>query len=110
MKRIHFTALLVILPLAANADALPAYDVEGHCKAVASFGGNYSAVLDNACLEMEQAAYDRLKASWSELPAEARTHCDKVARFGGKGSFSLLQACLEQEVQARANRPSFKRD
>jgi hypothetical protein len=93
----------------AQGQVLPQYDPEAHCKEVASFGGSYSAVLDNACLAQEQSAYDALKDNWSNVPVEARSHCDEVASFGGTGSYVLLQSCIEQELQARSSRPKFRR-
>lgn len=100
--------MLTVLPVMAHADTPPRYDVEAHCKEVASFGGTYSASLDNACLDQEQMAYDALKADWTNVPTDARAHCDEVARFGGHGSYNLLQACIQQETKARGARPKFR--
>jgi hypothetical protein len=98
----------VVRPLAAQSDVPPHYDAEAYCKEVANLGGNYSAFMDNACLDQEQKAYDGLKAKWSDLPAEARTYCDEIALFGGKGSYFMLNACIEQEMRARTSRPKFQ--
>ena len=92
----------------AQASDLPRYDPEGYCKDVASFSGEYSAMLDNSCLEMEQGAYDELKAGWGGYSAHAQSYCDEVARFGGKGSYDLLKSCIEMEEQAADNKKKFK--
>ena len=101
--------LTFVIPVAAQSEIPPRYDAEAYCKEVASFGGSYSAFMDNACLAQEQTAYDGLKTKWTDLPADARTYCDEVARFGGKGSYFMLNACIEQEMQARGSRPKFQR-
>ncbi|WP_319413905.1 hypothetical protein [uncultured Cohaesibacter sp.] len=87
---------------------LPRYDPQGHCKKVASFGGDYSAMLDNSCLEIEQAAYNSLKAVWADFSGASKSHCDRVARFGGQGSYSLLKSCIEMEERAAGNKQEFK--
>jgi hypothetical protein len=96
------------LPVVNQADGLPRYDPQTHCKEVASFVGSYSTALENACLAEEQSAYDALKNGWSDLPAKARTHCDEVARCCGTGSYFLLQACIQQELEPRSSRPKFR--
>jgi hypothetical protein len=98
----------LVSSLAAQSEVPPHYDAEVYCKEVASFGGSYSAFMDNACLAQEQSAYDGLKTKWADLPADARTNCDEVARFGGNGSYFMLKACIEQEMQARGSRPKFR--
>lgn len=82
------------------AAEVPRFDVEAHCEKIASFGGSYSAVLDEACFAQEQQAYDRLKPMWPQLPAEMAAHCEKIASFGGPGSYTLMEACVQQEMQA----------
>ncbi|WP_406871595.1 hypothetical protein WHT83_14845 [Aminobacter sp. P9b] len=96
------SALILIAGASGTAWAseLPRFDVESHCKAVASFGGTYSASLDESCFSMEQAAYDGLKPIWPDLPASVARHCAEVAAFGGPGSYSLLESCIRMEVDA----------
>jgi hypothetical protein len=83
---------------------MPNYDVGGHCKKIATFGGTSSQVILNACYQQEQSAYNGLRPAWRQLSAMTRAHCDQVAKFGGDGSFMILQACIEQErTAAHAN-------
>jgi hypothetical protein len=99
-----------LLPVANQARGfLPRYDLEAHCKELASFVRSYSEALENACLAREQSAYDALKNGWSDVPAEARTHCDIVARCCGTGSYFLLHACIQQELEGRSLRPKVHR-
>lgn len=88
-------------PVAAQPDnEMPIYDVERHCREVASFGGTYSAVMDQGCFRAEQQAYDGLKARWASLPQRLRRHCDEIARFGGSGNYTMLSGCVRAEEQA----------
>ena len=95
--------------LAAGARAeMPNYDVDAHCKEIASLGGESSQLMLNACYKQEQAAYDQLKPTWDQLPAAMRAHCDRIASLGGGGSFLMLNACVDQEQQAAQQNGSFK--
>lgn len=117
MNRLAKTAFACLALIASNASGccvahaggaeMPRYDVETHCRTVASFGGSYSAALDKACMEMEQKAYDALKPVWPQAGA-AGAHCDEVARFGGTGSYSLLETCIDMETTAGKTKPKFK--
>src|SRR5437660_8260042 len=82
------------------AQEMPRFDVDAHCRQVAGFGGSFSQTVFGSCLDMEQSAYDGMKAGWLTLPAAARQHCVQVASFGGPGSYSILQSCIQMEVQA----------
>lgn len=100
MRRLAAGACLLALAGPAFASELPRFDVEAHCKKVASFGGAYSASLDESCFSMEQEAYNGLKPEWGGLPASVRQHCENVAAFGGDGSYSLLESCVQMEVES----------
>lgn len=102
------SALLAILLLLScigggEASDLPRYNVEQHCSKIAKFGGSMSEALRESCFDMEQKAYDTLKASWGDLPSSMRRHCHGIATFGGDGSYSLLESCIEIERQAQEN-------
>jgi hypothetical protein len=101
-------AIVALLAMAVPAVAeLPRYDVAAYCRRTASLTGNYSAWLDNACVEQEQRAYDGLKVSWDALPADMRGHCESTTRIVG-GSYWLLDACVQQEIRARKGAVRFK--
>lgn len=97
-------AMLAGLAAPAAATDMPRYDVDAHCRAVAEFGGSYSAVMENGCFDLEQQAYDALKPHWNELPEAMREHCDEVARLGGDGSYSMLKGCIDLELEAGRER------
>jgi hypothetical protein len=101
---------LALCAMGAPADAqdVPRFDVEKHCKEVASFGGSYSASMDKSCFDMEQAAYDKVKAGWPDETASARRHCTEIASFGGAGSYSMLESCLTMESKAASDRKRRK--
>jgi hypothetical protein len=92
--RIKLTIIFIALAIAgansARAQQIPQYDVERHCNKIASFGGDYSATLNNACMRQEQSAYDALKMGWGSYPSQVLDHCDRIASFGGDGSYTLL--------------------
>lgn len=101
-------ATVITFTNAATAQDIPRYDVAGHCAQVAAVGGAPSEVARNGCIQMEQAAYDNLKRSWSAFPAPTRAHCNRVATFSGPGSYNILKGCIDMEQAARGTAPSFK--
>ncbi|MAK54385.1 MAG: hypothetical protein CML17_00795 [Pusillimonas sp.] len=103
--------LLIIatgFPLASSASEMPRYDVEAQCKQIASMGGNTSAVMLNSCMDMEQKAYNNLKASWNEIPENTQRQCHEVASIGGNGSYTMLESCIEMETQAAEKPKKFE--
>jgi hypothetical protein len=90
---------------AAYAQTIPHYDVNAHCRQVASAVGSYSEVIFSGCMQQEQQSYDSLKSGWLSLPVAMRSHCDAVARAIGPGSYMILKGCIDQEVDAaKSNR------
>lgn len=100
MRTVVLASLIFCCATAAEAQELPRYDVESHCKDVAAFGGAPSETIRQGCFQMEQQAYNRLKEQWAELPRNVRQHCDEVASFGGSSSYSILKGCIDMEMQA----------
>lgn len=106
-------ALLVIIavslhlfPGSVAAKDLPRYDVEAYCTTVSEFSGG-SRMIFNGCIELEQEAYDELRATWAALPERTRSYCQEVARFGGN-SYSMLQGCVDLETEAADETPVFR--
>lgn len=91
-----------LMPPVIAAEAVPRYDPGSYCDEVAGFGGSYSELTRDGCMDMEQSAYDALKTQWSELSPRIRAYCDEVARFDGKGSYSTLRGCVQMEQGAAA--------
>lgn len=100
--------VMLIFSIPAFGQNLPRYDADAYCKKVASVGGTYSATIENACIDQEQQAYDRLKSGWDGYPSQAESYCDRVATVGGAGSYSILGACIQQEIQARTGSKHFR--
>lgn len=94
--------IMVFVQPAGATGVMPRYDPAAYCDEVAAFGGSYSELTRDGCMDMEQASYDALKARWDELSPRIRAYCDEVARFGGKGSYSTLQGCVDMEQGAAA--------
>lgn len=109
------TAALVIIALlglsaTAHAQEIPRFDVEAHCNAVASFGGDFSNMTYNGCVDMEQSSYNGLKGRWSEIPAATRRECINIATFGGTGDYMTLEGCIDMEMAAAGNQSTFSFD
>lgn len=88
------------------AQEMPRYNPAGYCQEVADVSGG-SSMIYNSCIEMEQRAYNKRKASWSLISAKSRDYCDDVARVSG-GSYTILDSCIDMEVNASASTPDFK--
>ena len=97
--------MLVAGPTLAD---MPRFDVEAHCKEIASYGGSFSESLNRSCFDMEQAAYDSLKPDWDGLPSAMQLHCEDIARYAGSGSYSLLESCVQQEAKAASAAKTFR--
>lgn len=112
MKRLALSSLLFLSLAAgaANADAIPRYDVETGCEEVATVTGDFSNSLYNGCVQMEQSSYNHLKSAWASIPANIRNGCDEVATVGVAGSYSLLESCVQMETEAARNKQSFSFD
>lgn len=109
MKTIAYSAAMaaVLGPcMPAVAQSLPRYDVKLYCQQVADVSGG-SSMIYNGCIDMEQEAYDALKASWPGIPSRMRSYCDDVGRVSG-GSYSILKGCIEMEADAIGSTPEFK--
>lgn len=98
-------ACLTIASLAL-AQELPKYDVKKHCREVAGIGGTYSETTYAGCMDIEQAAYDKMKPNWAGFPSRIRRHCLEVASVGGSGNYSTLSGCIELESEAGGSNPS----
>jgi hypothetical protein len=110
LARWTVASLFISVSALAQSAPMPYYDVERHCRRIASFGGSYSATLYDGCLDMEQNAYDNLKPYWSSLPSAMRQHCDRIARSGG-GNYTILEGCVQMEESAsrRSSGREFRR-
>lgn len=109
MKRIFAIVAAVGVTLvspAAIAQSIPRYDPAAYCKQVSEISGG-SAMIFNGCMEMEQDAYNKRKAGWSSISAQAASYCDEVARVSG-GSYAILDGCLDMEADAMATTPGFQ--
>lgn len=106
MKLILGMAMAVLVSTTAWAETIPRYDPPGYCRQVSEVSGG-SEMIYNGCLEMEQDAYDALKASWDSLPSKTQSYCDEVGRVSG-GSYAIFKGCVDMETNAAASTPGFK--
>lgn len=106
LRFVGVTASLICIAASATAEGIPRYDADGYCREVAAVSGG-SAMIFNGCIEMEQTAYDALKASWLSIPGNARSYCNEVGMVSG-GSYSILHGCIEMETGAASSPNQFR--
>ena len=106
MNAILKVALLLTVASPAFADTVPRYDVAGYCQTVSDVSGG-STMISNGCVDMEQIAYNGLKARWGSIPSRVRSYCDEVGRVSG-GSYSILEGCITMETEAANGTSTFK--
>lgn len=101
--KLHIAALaLTLMSTPTLANDLPRFNVDQQCDEIANFGGSYSEMTKQGCMQMEQQAYNQLKPTWGSLPDAMQTQCLEIASFGGPGSYSTLQGCIQMEQNAAA--------
>ncbi len=99
---------VVALASTAQAQEVPRFDVESYCEDVAEFGGGSHSIY-NGCVDMEQQAYNRLKADWPSLSTRVRDYCTEIGTVGGP-SYSTMQGCVDMETQAASGQSEFSFD
>ncbi len=106
MKAVFYSALLLTVTSPAFGNTVPRYDVAGYCQTVSDVSGG-SAMIYNGCVDLEQIAYNGLKARWGSIPSSVRLYCDEVGRVSG-GSYSILEGCIAMETEAANGTSTFK--
>ena len=92
--------LLGAAPPAATQE-MPHFDVNFSCKHIAGFGGDYSHMMFDSCMKIEQKSYNHLKPRWGDIPAEIKKYCVNVAAFGGDPTYQMLESCVKMELKAK---------
>lgn len=107
MRRIVLAVAVFISSYAvAGAASLPEFDVDGYCGRISEITGG-SNQIRNTCIQQEQAAYDAMKASWSEIPERTQSYCSQIGSAVG-GSYNIMHTCIQQEMGA-SEAPKFRR-
>lgn len=87
--------------LGATAQAaIPDYDVKAQCDRMARADGTLSQAVLMVCMQQEQAAYDKAKDVWGNLPRTSQEHCAQTSLDTGQTSYIILNACVQQENYA----------
>lgn len=101
MKKLALLVVMaLVVPALAHAGAIPNYNSEKFCETISSG----KRAIYNACIDLEQKAYDDLKKRWARIPQPTKDFCGAV----GKGADSY-QAFKECEVQQKAGKKTLKR-
>ncbi len=97
MKTIPMIVLLSSIPLVAHAMAMPKYDVDKFCHQLAK-GADGSMMVRNACIDLEQESYNKLKKMWKNIPEKTQKYCDTIARGLGS-SYQGFEECRKMEME-----------
>lgn len=89
-----------ILPVLMTATQLilvsdvPTLNVRPSCEAAASaaIGENRN---EDACMNDEQRAHDKLRDQWDQFSSAAKSRCVSLSHRGGSPSYVELLTCLE---------------
>ncbi len=102
--------IVAIMLVAGSAWAgVPEYDVKAQCDRVARADGTLSQAVLMVCMQQEQAAYDKAKEVWGNLPRTSQEHCLQTTENTGQTSYIILNACVQQEnFAATAPKENFE--
>lgn len=78
----------------SRAAALPKFDIDALCRAVADVAGKRSDAVYALCLANEQRAMTEVARLAPKIAAEAAKRCEAVTRQGGSRSYVVLQGCM----------------
>jgi hypothetical protein len=90
-------ALLATVVLAA--DRPPNFDVNSHCRRIASDARPVGS--PDACVREEQEARAQLTQQWTQFPVADRSYCARLTSLGAEPTFTELLTCLEMRREAR---------
>jgi hypothetical protein len=85
------------------ADAVPKFNVEPSCRAVAMGEAGVSRDVQS-CLADENAAREDLVKQWNQFSAADRARCTALAQMGGEPSYVQLFECLDLNREAAKER------
>lgn len=92
----------------AAAGAVPQFNVEPHCRAVAAMA---APVGDpQICLRREMRARAELARQWRQFHPRDKAFCLDLATLAREPTYTALLTCLELEREARRMREENKRE
>lgn len=95
--KLHYAAM--ILAVMASAAQSQSFDIDKHCKEVATMaGGSYQ--IEQGCRNNERKAQAQIESE--SIPPEIKKHCQEVAEFAG-GSYQIMLGCSKNEIKAKNN-------
>ena len=90
--------------LVLAADNVPELKYEQSCRA-ATQAAAMPGRNENACLQDEKAAKQKLVEEWKEFTPAQKSHCVRLSNTGGSPSYVELLTCVEMS-KAAANLPA----
>lgn len=106
MKKTLIVFLLFVVPASVYALDIPKYNVDKFCNQL-SKAADGSAAVKNACFDLEQETYNKLKKEWKNIPENTKTHCDTIARGLGE-SYQAFNECVKLEAKEQKKKKEFK--
>jgi len=101
------TSLALVTQLTFTvADAVPRFNLDPVCRAIAQQGGldlepNRSARQDfKSCIKSEMAVRGKLAKQWSTFKPSDRANCIGESTAGGMASYTDLLTCLQMASDA----------
>ena len=86
------------------ADSVPQLKYEQSCRAATQAAAMPNR-NENACLQDEKAAKQKLSEEWKEFTPAQKAHCVQLSNTGGFPSYVELLTCVEMS-KAAANLPA----
>lgn len=103
MRILAVVAALLCPPVAANAQAAPAFpewDARAHCDRQNRILAIESAVMLRACIDQEERAATMLRRDWESATPASRRTCLSQQEMMRMTSYNLLNACVQMERDA----------
>jgi hypothetical protein len=94
--------------LLVAADRVPRFNVESHCRFIASKVGATDDM--QICLQKEREARQELMRQWTQLASADKSHCLRLSTAGGDPTYTELLTCLEVHRDARRLRERNKQE
>jgi hypothetical protein len=82
------------LPLAAQAEMLPAYDPVMVCGAIAGSSARPEMIM-RGCLDWQERTRKEVALAWDKVPGPVQESCAAAAK--ASGDYWKLKSCLDRE-------------
>ena len=95
---VDVSVLAVALWVATEGEAVPTFNVDNHCKFVATAAQPVGKF--DICMEDEKEARTQLVNRWAQFPPADKARCVSESTTGGDPTYTELLTCLEVATDA----------